>query len=396
MTLASPAPADTRFARYFAGTCISFAGNTAHTLSAAVAIITMGGSPAVVPIMMLLSTLTSAVCSVTLAQRFATADPRRVLMAIDAYSVLVIAGLCTAMSLHPGVANILAAEVCLAVGGAAHYPASRAFVRRLLPPDRLLAANSMLGASFQVGNLAGAGAGAVLLAKAGAVTAFAFNGLTFAISLVLLWTTPTGEGATAHPRPAAGGAGTPRAALAAFRTAPGTLPLVAIMLSFLLLQRAFVTLGPAIVGTTLARPPSDFGALQFAFTAGALLGGVLLPRWRRLHRGGVHALFPMTAVSVALFPLAGLLGAVVVLIGAGLSYQGWTVYQTMIQQRLDAVTESRVFGVVGGLQSIALMTVFALSSVAVELLGPSGGLWLTLGAVAAATLPFVWISARRS
>ena len=113
---------------------------------------------------------------------------RTVLLAGDALRVLVMAALAATVAGAAPVALVIALTALASAAGCAERPAAMALLPRLVGEARLGPANALLHTVQDLGVLIGPAIGAILLGVAPAWVAFAANGVTFAISALLIST----------------------------------------------------------------------------------------------------------------------------------------------------------------------------------------------------------------
>jgi predicted MFS family arabinose efflux permease len=201
-----------------------------------------------------------------------------------------------AAALAMAAAGSLAVLDALAVGyGATRSlsgPASGALPPRVVEPDDLLAANSLLGVTNAVGQIAGPLAASVLLATAGFRAAFAADAVTYLAGVAVLLPLPllprpdnqhpnasgtAGQAAAAARRPrrwaAAAGAVT-------VARDPGLRRVTLARLGVMFTSGAFLIVEPLYARHVLDRPPSQFALFEAAIGIGAIVAGLTLPRLR--------------------------------------------------------------------------------------------------------------------
>jgi len=113
---------------------------------------------------------------------------RSVLLAGDVLRTLLMAALAATVASGGPVAVVIAFTALTSAAGCAERPAAMALLPRLVGETRLGPANALLHTVQDLGVLIGPAVGAILLAVAPAWVAFAANGVTFAVSALLIWT----------------------------------------------------------------------------------------------------------------------------------------------------------------------------------------------------------------
>jgi MFS family permease len=171
-------------------------------------------------------------------------------------------------------------QACAAAYGAARSlsgPAASALPPRVVEPDDLLAANSLLGVTSSIGQVAGPLAASVLLATAGFSAAFAADAATYLAGVVVLLPLPLlplPEDPTRSDRgpggPASAGPPGPsrlRAATAgavAVARDPGLRRVALARMAVMFTSGAFLVVEPLYARHVLGRPPSQFALFEAA------------------------------------------------------------------------------------------------------------------------------------
>jgi MFS family permease len=383
-----------------AGTLASFIGNTAHTLAAANVMVT-AGRPALVPVLMFVSTVVTGLSSIVIARLLPTMRATRSVLFVDGFSGLVVALLCLALSTSMNaIVGIFVVEVLLAIGSAAYFSASRTLVAELVSEDALGTANAGLGFIYQLGTLLGGLIGLGLIRAFGPVVGFAVNSVSYLVSFVLILTiwnsvreAPAGgrERERERVRGPAGWTSTGRFTGRALRTCADG----AVMIGFLCVFEVFTALGPGLTAYHYRRNPAEFGLLQAAFALGSLVAIAVLPRIA-LRRGStaIHLLLPLTGLAVVTLPQLGWTAALAVATVAGFGFQGWTVFQTRMQNRLHGAELTRVLSLVGGTQKVASSLTFLVAAVVTGSIGVRLGVSIPVMVIVALILPLGFVSYR--
>jgi MFS family permease len=263
-------------------------------------------------------------------------------------------------------------------------PAAGALPPRVVPPDDLLAANSLLNVSSSIGQIAGPLAASVLLATVGFGAAFAADAATYLVGVVvllplpLLPPLPVEPTKRAEPAESAGNTqggdgpavaesrsvGWPRlrAASAGAVAVARDRKLRAITLArmgVMFTSGAFLVVEPLYARHVLGRPPSQFALFEAAIGIGAIATGLALPRVGRgwsatgtttkalaggaIGYGLAAALFTGTTWVPAAYVGAFVWGA------SGMVF--YTVAATALQRLAPAGTLGRVAGVISTAES---------------------------------------------
>jgi MFS family permease len=210
--------------------------------------------------------------------------------------MLVIGYLCSAVaSLGMATAgSLMILDVMAAACGAARSlcsPASSALPARVVESGDLLAANSLLGVTSAIGQVAGPLTASVLMATTGFRLAFAADAATYLVGALVVFPLPL------LPRPdeprEAGAVATGRSAYGVswLRTAGAGAVAVArdrelrrvalARMGVIFTSGAFLVVEPLYARHVLDRPPSQFALFEAAIGIGAIVTGLALPVIRR-------------------------------------------------------------------------------------------------------------------
>nr|WP_042188262.1 MFS transporter [Kibdelosporangium sp. MJ126-NF4]CEL18025.1 transporter, putative [Kibdelosporangium sp. MJ126-NF4]CTQ90747.1 transporter, putative [Kibdelosporangium sp. MJ126-NF4] len=246
---------------------------------------------------------------------------RRVLIAADVLRFAATAGIAVAAAVTDGTPwLVVALALIIGVGSGFFEPTAFAFIPDVVPREKLLAANSAMSVSQQIGLIIGPALGGGLAFGGGVELAFAFDAVTFLISIVLLAFMRN------HGRPAPAeqeepGKGKLRKEIVeGARYVFGT-PWLLLCFGIGALANAVFT-GSLDVSIPLMLAPdgvSDAGGLGLFFTlegVGALLGAILMAR------------LTIRTASFPLFGMLAIMGGSLAL--AGLFERGWLVYATAL------------------------------------------------------------------
>ena len=235
-------------------------------------------------------------------------DRRRLMITADV-SRMVVMGLLSVLLYLTGFSLLLILGVMTLVYSfsALFQPASQAILPRIVPAGQLESANGLLAALSQTGSTVGAGAGGLLIVAAGAVAGFGINSVTFALSAVLLFQIAASfgrvEGRAAGSKPSfrrefGEGVDYMRAHPPVLKVTLGFLPgnfLFTMVIGFLVVYASVLYAGSA----------AAYGYIEAAFTAGAVVGALVVPRIRARRFAGL-----LMALSVV--GQAGAIGLLVV------------------------------------------------------------------------------------
>jgi hypothetical protein len=166
------------------------------------------------------------------------------------------------------------------------------------------------------------------------------------------------------------------------------------MIGYLCVFEVFTALGPGLTAYHYHHNPSDFGLLQAAFAVGSLVAIAVLPRIALRHGSAIHLLLPLTGAAIVTLTQLGWLASLTVAAFAGFSFQGWTVFQTRMQNRLHGSELNRVLALVGGAQKVASSLTFLVSALVTGSLGVRLGVSLPVLMILVVALPLGVMSYR--
>ena len=404
-----PSLRDPRFAFLVAGQSVNAIGSWASAIVLwGFAAYRFGASPEAISVTVVcwsvppvvLSPLTGA-----LADRF---GPRAMMIA----GYLAAAAAALAMAAAGSLAFL---DVMAAVYGAARSlsgPAASALPPRVVQPDDLLAANSLLSVSSSIGQVAGPLAASALLATVGFGAAFAADAVTYLAGVAVLLPLPlrpaAGEPAAGEPAggargsggsPAAGSrsaGGRPRlraatAGAVAVARDPGLRLVALALMAVMVTSGGFLVVEPLYARHVLGRPPSQFALFEAAIGIGAIVTGLALPRARRLLSGTGARTKALAGGAIGYGLAAALFTGTSWIPAAYLGAFAWgasgtvfyTVAATTLQRLAPAGTLGRVAGVISTAESAAETASMPLAGLIVAVAGVRPGA-LTLAAVAVA------------
>jgi DHA3 family tetracycline resistance protein-like MFS transporter len=271
--------------------------------------------------------------------------------------------------------------VAQAAAGAFFAPASASIVPRLVPPERLQAANSLYALSQQLAMVLGAVLGGTIVAFSGPTAALVLNAGSFAVAAACTAGLPTGDHIQAGD-----------ASKSAFADARAGIAYVLGQrwLRVLFCLEAllnFVLAGPILVGLpllargNLAVGANGFGLLLAGFSLGSITGLMLAgARETPKGRGPKYCLLILLqAPCIAAVPALPFAAAVVALVGFGL-LNGVTevLWLGLLQERTAPAMLGRVMSIATlallGLQPVSQLA----AGIAVDKFGP-GPLFLGVG-----------------
>jgi MFS transporter, DHA3 family, macrolide efflux protein len=258
----------------------------------------------------------------------------------------------------------------LGLCGAMFQPAMHASLPNLVPRERLVAANALVGGTYHAAVMIGPVLGGVLVATLGQDRAFALNALTFALSAVLIMR-------IRMPRPDVVEHPPPLAALREGFRYSVTTPLVRgilIVLGVIVFAAAVRSpIEPVFVLETLGRDPTALGIVGGAWGLGMVLGSLAAPaaarRWPRERLLWISV--AVVGVAVLAASRATVLSPVLIFwmfAGAGNSL-GTIAYESLLQERTPDALRGRVMAAV----EAAIHLAFLFGALAAGYLGSALG-----------------------
>ncbi len=295
-------------------------------------------------------------------------------------AMLIVGYLCSATtSLGMAAAgSLMSLDIMAAACGAARAlctPASSALPARVVEPADLLAANSLLGVTAAIGQVAGPLAASVLMAVAGFRTAFAADAATYLVSVLVMLPLPVlprphepqSARAAATGRSACGVRWLRQATAGAVTVArdPGLRRVTLARIGVIFTSGAFLVIEPLYARHVLGRPPSQFALFEAAIGVGAIVTGLALPVIRRRLPVTRPALEVMAAGAISYGLTAALFTGTpwipVAYIGACAWGASGTVFYTVAATTLQRLAPARTLGQVAGVISTAESTIENLS-----------------------------------
>ncbi len=361
------------FRLLWASEAVSLVGDQFHLIAMSWLVISVTGSGLALGTVLIAVGLPRAILLVPFGVLADRRSPRNLMLVAHLGRGAVVAAI--AVLAATGNASILALVVLGALFGvvdAIYMPAQQTFVPRVVSPDRLPSANSLLQGTMQLASVVGPPLAGIAIALAGTGVAFTVDAASFVVAAGLIAMLSSGAVVAARARTAAasgpaGPVAAPSDSLSSTEAAEsfgaalrGGLSYVVhdpairtLMLLSLLLNLALS--GPGAVGMAwLAQNrfdagPLGLGVMEAGFAAGALIGVVLagnasLERQGRIVIAGVAAAgLAMVAIGV----LDWLPGAVGALFAMGLSIGYINVVAiSWLQARVEPALIGRVMSLV--------------------------------------------------
>ncbi len=264
-------------------------------------------------------------------------------------------------------------------------PATLALIPRLVPPERLVQANSLYALTNNIAMLVGSAMGGVLLAFGGLPAVVLVDAASFLASALLVLLIPSALGKPERGPDevgdAGGGAGgAVRSVLSQLRQGlllvRGDRRLVAVFSGSALIGVAdgLIMAGIVVfVREVLDAGSVGFGALLTARGLGGVIGGVVVAQIGG--RVSERRMMPVAALMLALF-MAGIANihylpaAMVLILLTGIPAMAWGVsVQTLLQRAVADAYRGRIFGVFTTVMSVAALLGMAGSASALDVVG---------------------------
>jgi MFS family permease len=257
---------------------VSDIGAFMQSVGAAWLMVSLGAGPLNVALIQTATTLPFHVLALPAGALGDIVDRRRLILVTESW--MFVAALILAVTTFLGIMSpwlLLALTCALSIGDAVEAPSWRALLPELVERDDLSAASALNGIEFNLARAVGPALGGLLVAAAGAGTAFAVNTASFlGVMLVIArWKRPR----VSHTAPAETLGGATAAALRYVRYSPAIRTLLLRAGCTMFFASALMALLPT-VAHRLSGESLGYGLLLGSFGAGAVLGAVSLPRMR--------------------------------------------------------------------------------------------------------------------
>jgi MFS family permease len=290
----------TTFRNLLVANVVSDIGAFMQTVGAAWLMISLNGGPMYVAFTQTASALPFFVLALPAGAIGDIVDRRKIILFTQVWMVS-LAVILAAMTLMGAMSPImlLVLTFALSAGDAFQTPAWRALLPELVKKDDLAAASSLNGIEFNFARAVGPALGGVVVALAGAGTAFSLNALSFAgvIIAVTRWhRVPTKR---AIPPESVGGA--TRAALRYIRYSPAVWRIFVRAGAAMFFASSLLALLPSVARGVNASAAS-YGMLLGSFGCGAVLGAILLQHARA--RWSAEVVVSASVVSLGLATIA--------------------------------------------------------------------------------------------
>jgi MFS transporter, DHA3 family, macrolide efflux protein len=328
------------FIRLWGAQAVSNQGDWVYTLGVVASLARQGLGAGTLATLVVMQAAPRAIAS-ALGGPFIDRFSRRKIMVV---ADLVRAGAVLSLLLRPdpSIAHLYAVAACLGLFAALFQPSLQASIPNVVPPERLVAANALVSATFQLAIMIGPLLGALLVSQVGLRPAFAINAASFVVSALLV----AGVKLPAHERRVS----SPRAELVeGFRFA-FTTPVVRgiLLVTGMIMFAAAIRnpLEPLFVLRVLDADAGMLGLPPAVWGLGMLLGSTAVPaaarRWscERLLVYSVALVGVMVLFASRSVMLSSLLG-LWLLAGSGNAI-GTIAYQSLLQDRTPDRLRGRI------------------------------------------------------
>lgn len=271
---------DRTFGPFFVGNLVSNCGNWFQNLAAGIVVYRLTGSNTLVGLVSVLQFAATSLLSPWAGALGDRVDRRRLLMVAQAISLVGATGLAVAVAVLGvdglgGPLPVYAATLVIGLGYAVSVPLIQALVPQLVPAADLEPAIALNSVTFNLARALGPALAGLVIAQAGAATAFGVNAFTFVVLLlVLLVIRPR----TVERAPEVDGS--VRAGFTWVREEGGALVLIVATLAVGVASDPVNTLTPAIA-ETFGRGDAFVGQLVSAFGGGAAVTALVIAQLRR-------------------------------------------------------------------------------------------------------------------
>ena len=275
------------FRSLWIATVVSNVGTWMNDVSAAWLMTSLSASPLMVAAVQSATSVPMLLLALPAGAIADIVDRRRLLIAAQAWMLVVAAALAAtayAELLTPW--RLLALTFGLGIGAAMTMPAWQAITQELVARESLGAAITLNGVGVNVARAIGPAIGGAIVAASGPAAAFALNAVSFlgVITVLARWRRLPGESALPPER----FFGAMKSGFRYVRRAPAVQAVLVRGSTFMLCASALWALLPVYVRTDLASGPEHYGLLLASLGLGAVLAALVLPYVR--HRISIDAL----------------------------------------------------------------------------------------------------------
>ena len=382
----------------FGGQTISIIGDALYMVALPWLILTTGGSPQELGIILAAYGIPRAGSMLVGGWLSDRLRPRRLMLIADTVRMLLV-GILAALALggHPALWQLCAVAVPLGAFGGAFMPASMSILPETLSKEDLQAGNGLMMSSMQGANLVGTAFAGTVVTAFSAGAGMAIDAVTFfisAVTLALMRATssaiPGAQGARADQKNPSASAQEQGEGIGFWRFLLISRFIQVILLMFVVIS--LVSGGvievalPTLVHGPMHGGASSYGIILAAWGAGALVGSLFAGMLGKQKHKGLTILLAglIVAAMIALLPTWGLIGAVACMLVGGVANSAITV---LLFTTIHLVVPRHLMGRIMGLLRFSSFGLYpvsvALAGVLSNQLGPAiifpfGGLLLGL------------------
>src|SRR5437588_668467 len=171
------------FMRLWSAQAISNLGDWTYALAVAKTLVDRTHSPEALSLLLIAQVAPAAVFGGILSALPDRHSRIKLMVGADLISALAVGSLLIG---SPSVPHIYAVAALLGIFGALFQPSMRACVPNVVEKDQVVAANAMVGSTFNFAIMAGPAIGGILVAELGATPVFAINAMSFIVSASLI------------------------------------------------------------------------------------------------------------------------------------------------------------------------------------------------------------------
>jgi MFS family permease len=370
------------FRLYWIGRTISLAGDALQRVALPWLILNLTGSGMALSTVAVASTVPTAGLVLLGGVAVDWATPRVIIIASNIVRCLLVAAMAILAAKRTlNMTELLGIAIIAGITDAFSIPAFEAIPRVLVPPERLMPANSILDSTNQLGGLLGPAFAGMFVASFGVVRAFWVNSVSFFIFALILISSPARLDSTKElsPRvPANMWSNIGKGLRFVFHD-----PLIRAMFINTVFF-SIATIGPVYIGVSLISKQDPHGAatmgILFSTYSGGTLVGSLLPGWwvptRKRHRVFVQLPIFVALDLFAIGRFSQVLPLVCLLFFALGAYFGFiTVFTRALRQiRTPLEWQARVASVLS-LAGVSVLPISLLSAGALASRGATVVFW---------------------
>lgn len=230
-------------------------------------------------------------------------DRRKLIIWMQAWTAFVAGVLAAFTYTHlTGPWLLLAFTFLLSIGGAMSWPAWQAITPELVEKHEVPAAIALGGIGFNMSRIIGPALGGLIVGRAGPAAVFLANALSYVgvVGVLIAWRRKPMK----RRLPPETIIGAMRSGVRYVRFSPGLRSVLIRCGSFILCSGSFWAILPLLARKTIGLDATHYGLLLGWFGAGAVLGGLGMPRIRRYITSNALVTISCALVSVQLLALA--------------------------------------------------------------------------------------------